>query len=39
MEVGKFLINKKGEVVACFGPDVTPDDPIITQAIELALKD
>ncbi len=35
----KFLVNKKGEVVARFGPDVTPDDSLITNAIELALKD
>lgn len=35
----KFLINKKGEVVARFAPDVTPDDAMITKAIETALKD
>ncbi len=33
----KFLINKKGEVVARFAPDVTPDDPMISAAIETAL--
>jgi glutathione peroxidase len=33
----KFLINKKGQVVARFAPDVTPDDPMITKAIEAAL--
>ena len=35
----KFLIDRKGEVIARFGPDVTPDDPIITRAIETALAD
>lgn len=35
----KFLINRSGKVVARFGPDVTPDDPIITNAIEAALLD
>jgi glutathione peroxidase len=33
----KFLINKKGEVIARFAPDVTPDDAIVTKAIESAL--
>ncbi len=33
----KFLINKNGEVIARFAPDVTPDDAMITQAIESAL--
>lgn len=33
----KFLINKKGQVVARFNPDITPDDPIITKAIEAEL--
>lgn len=33
----KFLVNKKGEVVARFAPDVTPDDPIVQKAIEAAL--
>lgn len=33
----KFLINRHGEVVARFGPDVLPDDPLITRAIESAL--
>ena len=35
----KFLINKKGEVVARFAPDVTPDDQMITKAIESALQE
>jgi glutathione peroxidase len=34
----KFLVNRKGEIVARFNPDVTPDDPIVTKAIEAALK-
>ncbi len=33
----KFLVNKKGEVVARFAPDVTPGDKIIKSAIEAAL--
>ncbi|MET0269675.1 MAG: glutathione peroxidase [Sphingomonas sp.] len=33
----KFLISRDGEVVGRFTPDVTPDDPIITQAIEAEL--
>lgn len=34
----KFLIGKNGEVAARFAPDVTPDDPRLTQKIEEALK-
>ncbi len=34
----KFLINRKGEVVGRFNPDVTPEDTTITNAIEDALK-
>lgn len=30
----KFLVGKNGAVVARFAPDVTPDDPRITQKIE-----
>lgn len=30
----KFLINKNGEVVQRFAPDVEPNDPIITSAID-----
>lgn len=33
----KFLIDRGGDVVARFAPDVTPDDPLITEAIERAL--
>ena len=34
----KFLVAKDGKVVARFAPDVTPDDPMITKAIEAELK-
>ncbi|KYG68717.1 glutathione peroxidase [Bdellovibrio bacteriovorus] len=33
----KFLIGRDGEVIARFSPDITPEDPIIIQAIEAAL--
>jgi len=33
----KFLINKKGEVVARFSPELDPQDPIILEAIEKQL--
>src|SRR6266702_998687 len=33
----KFLIDRKGDVVARFSPEVTPDDPLIVSAIESAL--
>jgi glutathione peroxidase len=33
----KFLVNRKGEVVARFAPKVTPDSPEVTSAIEKAL--
>lgn len=33
----KFLINKQGEVIARFSPDMTPDDPTILKRIEQAL--
>ena len=33
----KFLVNRKGEVIARFSPDISPDDPMITKAIEAAL--
>lgn len=34
----KFLIGKQGEVIARFNPDVTPDSPVIIEAIKSALK-
>ncbi|KYG70630.1 glutathione peroxidase [Bdellovibrio bacteriovorus] len=33
----KFLINREGEVIARFSPDITPEDPIIIKALEAAL--
>jgi len=33
----KFLIGKDGKVADRFSPDITPDDPIITKAIEAEL--
>lgn len=33
----KFLIGKEGQILARFAPDLSPDDPIITKAIEAAL--
>jgi glutathione peroxidase len=33
----KFLINREGEVIARFSPDVTADDPRLLQAIDAAL--
>lgn len=33
----KFLINKKGEVVGRFAPDMTPDSPVLKKAIEAQL--
>lgn len=33
----KFLVSRKGEVVARFAPDVTPDDPRLAQAVEAEL--
>ena len=34
----KFLVAKDGKVVARFAPDITPDDPMVTKAIETELK-
>jgi glutathione peroxidase len=34
----KFLINRQCKIVARFAPDVEPNDPMVTQAIETALK-
>ena len=33
----KFLLNREGEVVARFNPDITPDDPKLVQKVEDAL--
>ena len=33
----KFLVNRKGEVIARFEPQVKPDAPEVTRAIEAAL--
>jgi len=33
----KFLIDRQGEIVARFAPDVTPEDPLLTGAIEAEL--
>lgn len=34
----KFLLDKKGNVIERFAPDITPEDPAILHAIENALK-
>ncbi len=34
----KFLADRNGKIIARFAPDITPDDPMITSAIEAALK-
>jgi glutathione peroxidase len=33
----KFLVNRRGQVVGRFAPDITPKDPAITSAIEAEL--
>ena len=33
----KFLVNKTGQVIDRFAPDVPPDDPMIIEAIQKAL--
>jgi glutathione peroxidase len=33
----KFLVDREGNVAARFAPTVTPDDPIVIEAIEAAL--
>ena len=33
----KFLVNRKGEVVGRFAPDMAPDDPLLRSAIEKEL--
>lgn len=35
---GKFLVDKNGEVVARFEPDVQPNDPQLVSAVNAALK-
>ena len=30
----KFLVNREGQIVERFSPDMTPDDPVIKKAIE-----
>ena len=33
----KFLVDRNGQVIGRFAPDMTPDDPILIAAIEAAL--
>lgn len=33
----KFVVSRHGEVVGRFAPDITPDDPLVTGAIESEL--
>jgi glutathione peroxidase len=33
----KFLLDRQGEIVGRFAPDVTPNDPVLVAAIEKAL--
>jgi glutathione peroxidase len=33
----KFLVNRKGEVIGRFAPDLPPNDPVIVKAIEAEL--
>ncbi len=35
----KFLINRQGQVVARFAPDVAPQDPLVVTAVEKALNE
>ncbi len=35
----KFLVNRKGEVIARFAAKTTPDDPSVTSAVAKALKE
>jgi len=34
----KFLVGRDGRVLARFNPDVTPDDPLVVEAVERALR-
>ena len=33
----KFVVDRKGQVVARFAPDITPTDPLVTGTIEAQL--
>lgn len=33
----KFLLGRNGEILERFAPDITPDDPVVVNAIERAL--
>ena len=33
----KFLVDRQGQVIARFNPDITPEDPKLLQALEFAL--
>lgn len=33
----KFLVGRDGQVIQRFSPDMTPEDPIVMEAIKLAL--
>ena len=33
----KFLVSKKGEIVARFAPDITANDPLLVDAIQAEL--
>ena len=33
----KFLLNRKGDIVGRFAPDITPEDPVLVKAIETEL--
>ena len=35
----KFLVGRDGTVIGRFSPEITPDDPILVDAIEAALRD
>jgi glutathione peroxidase len=34
----KFVVDRNGRVTARFSPEVTPDDPLVAEAVEAALK-
>jgi glutathione peroxidase len=33
----KFLVDRQGKVIGRFSPEIPPDDPLLTNAIESAL--